>query len=207
MRNRIYDAELTATKPANKLRAPIIIVLLAILVVGAFIYFGRNQNKPEKDIVDTDAPTYKVLHRDLDKNYPATPKSVVTFYCDILKVIYKEELTKDEYGLVVTQLRTMFDEELQAYNDYDSYYLSLQAEIDQYKNKNCYIADYSVEDGYGIEYKTLKDGKNYAFVEAKMYVRTGKNVQTVGEEFTLRKDDAGNWRLLTWKSVETSAME
>lgn len=194
-------------KAMNKIKIPLIVIALCAMIVGYYVYLQNKNKDNTEQIVDDSNPTYTILHRDLDRNYPSTPKSVVTFYCDILKVAYKEDLNKDDYGVMVTQLRTLFDEELQAYNDYDSYYLSLQAEIDQYKTKNCYVADYSVEDGYGIEYKTLKDGKKYAYVEAKLYVRTGKNVQTVGEEFTLRKDDAGNWRLLTWKTVDTTTME
>ena len=188
-------------KTFDKIKKPLIFIVLACLVVGYYIYLTHRNVDNNESIADNSS-RYSVLDRDLERNYPGTPRSVVTYYSDILKVIYKEELTDDEFESTVEHLRGLFDNELLAYNDYETYYLSLKNEIESYQDSGMYVADYSVEDGYDIEYKTLEDGENYAYVDVSYYVRSGKTVTTIYELFTLRKDDDGNWRMLTWASVE-----
>lgn len=188
-------------KVLDKIKIPLIFLVLAGLVFG-YYYYLTHRNVDNTDKIGDQGSRFEQLDRDLERNYPGTPRAVLAYYGDILKFVYKEDLTDEEFASTVQHLRALFDDELLAYNDYESYYLTLQAEVKNYKDSGLYVADYKVEEGYDIEYKTLEDSKDYAYVEMALYVRSGKNVKTIYELFTLRKDDDGNWRMLTWESVD-----
>lgn len=47
----------------------------------------------------------EITDRDLDKNYPGTPKSVVTYYSNILKVMYSGNLSDKDVENIAAQLR------------------------------------------------------------------------------------------------------
>ena len=51
------------------------------------------------------------------------------------------------------------------------------------------------------------EGKEYAKVNVKYYVREGKNVINTYEEYTLRKDEEGKWRILYWELSDAASME
>lgn len=63
----------------------------------------------------------EITDRDLDKNYPGTPKSVVTYYSNILKVMYSGNLSDKDVESIAAQLRGIFDDELLTLNPYDEY--------------------------------------------------------------------------------------
>ena len=60
----------------------IVLIVLALLIVGAFLLVSnRGSKRDESDISRT--AVEEVLDRDLAKNYPATPKEVVKMYSEI----------------------------------------------------------------------------------------------------------------------------
>lgn len=192
-------------KVLDKIKKPLIFVLLAGMVVGYYIYLSNRNTDSTETPVETSVAS-EVLDRDLERNYPATPKSVVSYFCEIQKIIYKEELTDQEFEEIVTCMRSLYDDELLAYNDRENYAFDLKAEIESYQAASKYIAEYIVEDGYGIEFLSYS-GDSYAKVDVKYILRVGKSVVTLYEEYTLRKDEESRWKILYWEETDASVME
>lgn len=189
----------------KKIGKPLIFTLTALAVIGLFYFFSRREiDNNEK--IGADNVITMLISRDLELNYPSTPKSVVALYSDIISVLYKEDCSEDQVEALAKQARGLFDEELLQLNEYEGYMDRLEAELKLYEDADRYISGYEIEDGYNIEYIKTKDD-SYARVAVKYYVREGKDIKNVYEEYTLREDEEGNWKILYWELTDASSME
>ena len=189
----------------NKFKKPLIITALAVLAISYYIYLS-NKDVNNDDKMTSNSEASELISRDMEKNYPATPRAVLSYFIDIQKVWYKEDISEDELNGLVQHTRALYDDELLAANEYETYIASLKAEIDTYKENERYISEYIIEDGYNIRYKSF-NGRTYAFVNVKYYIREDENLRTVYEEYTLRKDADSRWKILFWKLTDGTAME
>ena len=108
----------------SKVRKILILTLTAVLVIGLY-YFCSRKEKDNNDKISSNDPYSVIVSRDLELNYPSTPKAVVTFYSDILQQIYLDELNDDQVEALAKQARGLFDTELLALNEYDTYLANL----------------------------------------------------------------------------------
>ena len=74
----------------GKVKNVIIIVILAALVGGYFLYLS-NRKVEQKDTTVT--AVQNVILRNLETDYPPSPKEVVKYYSDISKCLYNETYT------------------------------------------------------------------------------------------------------------------
>lgn len=189
----------------KKVRKILILTLSAALIIGLY-YFCSRKEKDNNDKISANDPYSIIVSRDLELNYPSTPKAVVTFYSDIMQQMYNSKIDDDKIEALAKQARGLFDLELLALNEYDAYLANLMVERDVYKKAGRYISGYEVEHGYNIEYISYK-GAEYAKVNAKYYVREGGNLIYTYHEYTLREDEDGKWRILFWELSDKASME
>ena len=195
-------------KTFDKIKKPIIITLLALMIVSYYIYLShRGSDKVTFKEKETSAATV-VLQKDMDKNYPGSPRAVVTYFADIQRVLYKSDLNDDELCGIAQHMLSLYDDELLEKNPYDLFVENLKTDISSYKSDKKYISQYIVEDGYGIEMFKFK-GDDYARVDVKYYIRNEKEKQSVViyEKYTLRKDTDGKWKILYWDLADGKDME
>ena len=114
-------------------------------------YFSRKEVDNNEEIAAEDEVSV-IVNRDLTLNYPSTPKSVVTYYSEIIKTIYKTDHTDAQLQSLAVQARGLFDEELLKHNEYNAYMDRLRKEVESYKSAGRFISGYQVEDGYNIEF-------------------------------------------------------
>lgn len=189
----------------SKAKKPMIFIILAALIVGYYFYLS-NRKVDNNDSIAKKTPLTEITDRDLEKNYPGTPKSVVTYYSNILKVMYSGNLSDKDVENIAAQLRGIFDDELLTLNPYDEYLKRLQDEIKDYKSAGRTIADYVIENNSNMEFLTYKE-KDYAKIDVMYFMHEGKNIIKNYEKFTLRKDDSGRWKILYWEVGKASDME
>lgn len=192
-------------KKKPKFLTPLIFVVLALIVVGVFYYCSRKEIDNNESLAAEDEVSL-IVNRDLELNYPGTPKSVVTYYSEIIQTIYKTEHTDEQLQALARQARGLFDEDLLKHNEYNEYMDRLRAEVKSYQDAGRFISGYQIEDGYNIEFIEY-EGRSYAKVNVKYYVREGKNLIHTYEEYTLRKDEAGKWKILYWELSDAASME
>ena len=195
-------------KVFEKIKKPLIITLLAALAVSYYIYLSnRDTDKNNGKEKETSVAT-AVLQRDMDKNYPGSPRAVVTYFADIQKLIYKNDFDDDELTGLAQHMLATYDDELLEKNPYELFIENLKTEISTYKSEKQYISQYIVEDGYGRELTDFK-GDEYAEVDLKYYVRNDTQKQTIAiyEKYTLRKDSKGQWKILYWDLADGKDME
>ena len=189
----------------DKVKKPMILTLVTLVIIGVYYYCSRIE-KDNNEKITVNNEVSKITSRDLELNYPSTPKAVVTYYSDIISVIYKIDMNDESIEKVATQMRGLFDDELLLVNSYNAYVDKLKVELEQYKEAERYISGYEIENGYNIEYITYQD-KDYAKVDVLYYVREGKELKYVYEEYTLREDEDGKWKILFWELTDSSSME
>ena len=188
----------------KKARVPIIVTLLALLAISYYIYLNnRDTSTKSKATTAKETP----ITRDMSEDYPEGYCDVVDYFVQLQKVIYKDDLSDDELAGYAQHMRALFDDELlsQNGNDYETYLMNLKLEIVSYKADDKSIKNYEVQSKNTVATYKI-DSENYAEVSVKYYFQVDDDVVAFYEKYTLRQDDAGQWKILYWEMSDGSDM-
>ena len=185
----------------NPARILIVLVVFAIGVVGLFFYISNRSRVVAEGRQNQMTAVQEILARNLDTNYPPTPKEVLKFYSEITRCFYGEEYSDEELVELATLSRRLFDDELVA-NQTDEQYLSaLRMDIESWKNDKKVISSYSVSSSTDVQ-EYYYGGYEWAQLYCIYSIRMGTNVAPVQEHCIMRKDEKGHWKILGWELVE-----
>ncbi len=186
------------------IRIAITAIICIGLVLGYYYYLSHRQDgtssESSADLTEVDI----IISQDFSKNYPSTPRAVVKWYNRIITALYAQDYTDAQFEAMADQIRALLDEELLSYNERITYLASLKADVANYKNREKTIVQSSVSSSNDITYETV-NGYYCAYVQAYYFCREGSAYSRTYEEFVLRKDDSGNWKILTFQQVEGDA--
>ena len=158
------------------------------------------ENKTELTTLD------KLILKDLESNYPSTPRAVVKLYNQIITCYYSAEFKDDEFEKLVDQALLLFDDELKAKNPKDEYMKTLSNEIEEYKTKDKTISQTAVCSSNDVLYRN-DNGDEIAYVNASYFIKEGKEHVKTYEQYVLRKDEKGNWKILGYYEIEEDPAE
>lgn len=181
----------------------IAIACICVICAGFFLFSQDNQTN-EKELTEIE----KVIVKDLENNYPKTPREVVKFYNRIVKCYYgNTKLTDKQLNDLVDQMCCLMDEDLLLVNPREDYYKSVVSDINQYKNDKRQLVSTDVCDTNDVKYVTDdKDGEgekdNLAYVDASYFINTDGKFAYTYQEFVLRQDADGKWKILTFYQVQ-----
>ncbi len=175
----------------------VVVIVLVCLVLGYYYYLSNKRNDKESEQQVKATAVQEVLMRDLENNYPPTPREVVKYYAEITKCFYAESYTEEEFHDMAMQIRKLYDDELAA-NKTDQQYLDdLGVDIDLLKGQEIVISSYSPGSSTDVEEFT-QDGYSWAKTRCTFHLRQGTQFQNTEEIFLLRKDDNGHWKIYGW---------
>lgn len=180
-------------------------IVIFLVVIVALGYYTHLSNKaPSHQDVSQSSEKEKLLNYDMENEYPKTARDVVKLHCRYLKYVYSTEFTKeaeeDDYFGMNQQIRRLFDEELLALNTADNQLDGLKSEIALYQaNKQKFIS-YTLAEASQIEYNT-EDGMEYAKMKVTVAMTIDGASLSVDEEYILRKDAEGRWKILGWQAM------
>ncbi len=175
-------------------------MLIVIIILAAYYSVSSKGKKQGKDSAELTA-VQSVLLRNLERNYPPTPKEVVKYYSEITKCFYNEEYTDDELVELAMKAKALYDDELAANKDDEAYLKDLRSEITAFKENKSAISSYMLSASTDVE-EFWEDGRACTRLYCIYNVRTGTSIQSVEEVFILRKDADGHWKILGWDKVE-----
>lgn len=187
-----------------------IITLVVMVVIAGAVFFGYYQmtSKPAEDKITTPKTEVdKLLQKDMENNYPGTPREVIKLHGRITQCIYNDDLNVNQMEGLLEQARKLYDDELLALNPWDTHLDTLIADIEDYRENERKIMSYTAEKSSQIKtYK--KDGQEYA-VAHLLFITTDKNTAYAEscEKFLLRKDSAGNWKIIGWELADPDSVE
>lgn len=180
----------------KKMRIIVIGVICICLVVG-YYYHLSNQNSAsnESELTEVQKVTLKKLDGD---SYPATPREVIKLYNRIQCCYYNEEYDEKQFRKLADQSWALMDQELQDNNPVEQYYLRVETEVESYRAKNRSINNATVCDTNEVKYATI-DGAECAYVTASYFVRDDDGFSKSNQNYILRKDDEGRWKILAFE--------
>ncbi len=166
-------------------------VLLAYYLINLRI----EKSKPE-DYVPLTA-VQQVLSRNLETNYPQTPKEVIKYYSEITKCFYNEDWTEEELYELAMQAQKLYDHDLIANKTQEQYLQDLKSEIQAFKEKDYYISSYGTSSSTDV-YDFTEDGYKFSRLYCTYNIRVGTVIESIEEIFLLRMDLEGHWKIYGW---------
>jgi len=182
------------------LKGVIIFLVLAVLVVSYFFYLNNKTPSKEEETVKITA-VQDVMSRNLNTNYPSTPKEVIKYFAEITKCFYNETMTDEELMSLADRMMFIYDDELTANKDYISYITDLKSDISIYKENGYRISSYSPSPSTDVEFFT-QDGYEWARTWCMFNVKSSTDLKSIQNVFILRKDEKGHWRIYGWEEVD-----
>lgn len=182
-----------------------IITVAGICAAIIIVYFAVI-NIPHKETVAPVTDAAKMLLQDFDDNYPQTPKEVVKAYAEISKCYYETDTTDEQVEDLAKLMRKLLDDELIANQTYDAYLDSLKSDILTYRDKKKIISSYAVSASTDVKYSETDKG-SLATLFCTFNIRADGKINPVKQQFILRKDDAGHWKILGYRSASDAESE
>ena len=181
----------------------VIIAIACICVICAgFFFFSQDNKEDEKNLTEIE----KVIVKDLKNNYPKTPREVVKFYNRIVKCYYGDEPTEKQLNDLVDQMMCLMDDDLVLINPRDAYYNSVVKDIAQYKDEKKQLVSTDVCDSNDVQYitdeKSETEKEKLAYVNASYFMNTDGKFAYTYQQFVLRQDEDGLWKILTFYQIE-----
>lgn len=179
------------------------IVILTIALIAAicgsfYVVNDKSKRANQKEKVLTEVQ--RITTKDLDKNYPQTPREVVKLYNRIVKCYYGMQYSDEELDALTDQALKLFDDELAANNPKDTYKQSVTADAQSYKDQGITLAQTGVCDSNDVKYVT-DNGSKISYVKASYFMKEGSSYSKTYQEYVLRQDKEGCWRILTFYKI------
>ena len=181
----------------------VILVFLVLLVLGYYFYLS-NRSMPEKTeeiSVETMTASQKVLSRNLETNYPPSPREVVKYFSEITECYYNEEHTDEELRDLGLKMREIYDDDLVANQTEEMYLSLLKSDVEEYKQNNRTISRFSPSSSVDVETFT-KDGYECAKLYCVYDINQDGLLYQTTLCFILRKDEDAHYKIYGWKAVK-----
>ncbi len=185
----------------NGVKVLIIGIILVCLVLGYYFYLSQRaaSQKQENEVKITEVQN--VLLRNLDTNYPPTPREVLKYYCQMAQCLYNETYTEEEFEALALKIQTLYDAELVANMTQDQYLKNLKWDIEQFAKDKIVISSYTLSSATDVE-EFNQDGYSWARLYCTFTLRTGTQLSSTQERFLLRKDEENHWKIYGWELTE-----
>lgn len=182
----------------------LILIVLVFAVVGYYYYLAnRTPKETEQENSQGTKVTavQNVLLRNLERDYPPTPKEVVKYFAEITKCFYSEKYTEDEFNQLAEKIQQIYDDELVAAKEQESYLQDLKDDIEKIKADKYVITAYKTSASTDVELFE-DDGFEWARLYCTFYMVQGTRKTNTQEKFLLRKDEAGHWKIYGWELAD-----
>ena len=183
----------------------IVLVIIVALIVGYYYYLSnRGATRTEEGSVEGAeilTATQQVLLRDLDNNYPPTPREVVKYFSEVTQCFYNEENSPEDIEALGRKIRGIYDDELIANQTEQEYLDALKYDILDYQENNRIIVGYSPSSSVDVETFT-EDGREWARMYCQFAIRQGGLLYDADVVFILRKDSQEHYKIYGWRKLE-----
>ena len=185
----------------GQVRILVIGCMLVVLLIGFYYYLSNRTSEDKAEEAVTLTQTQQVLLKNLDMNYPPSPKEVVKCFCEITQCFYNEENTDEQINQLAMQIQKLYDDELIANQTEEEYLRNLISDIANMKKNELVISSYSTSASTDVEFFD-QDGYEWARLYCNFGIRQGTKLLNTNERFLLRKDADGHWKIYGWELVE-----
>ncbi len=192
-------------KNTRKILVAVIVTLFVVVVLGVYIYLNNKPQEPIEDEVVISNVDNVVL-RNLEINYPPTPKELLKYYSEITTCFYQENLSEEDLVRLAQTARSLYDAELCADVTEEEYIQSLREDILEFNSLGIVVSGYTVSSSTDVEEFDM-DGRKCARLYVTYRLRQGTEYIYTNEVFIMRKDEEGHWKILGWELLEEEEVE
>lgn len=182
--------------------------LAVVVVLGVFLALNLREDdgvfsKAEKP--NTEAQN--ILAKDMERNYPATVREVVRLHSRISRCYHNETISEEEFQELVEMQRKLFDEQFLDNNPLDTFTNNLSAEIEAAKARKYQMVSWRVQKQSSV--KDWQDGDNHfaSIIASYAMNETEAGPTKTYEEFLLREDENGRWKIVGWRLTDPIEIE
>lgn len=179
------------------------ILLAVIVIIIVFVFYLLNNRGIGETELDDDlvmSPVQEVLARNMDTNYPATPREVLKYEAQITKCYYNETLSEEDFQLLVQRERMLYDEELLAQNSLEDQVAALVDTTYETKANGYVLSEVQVSSSLDVE-EFAKDGYEWASLYVIFTFKKGSLHYLSQHQYIMRKDEQGDWKIYGWQMV------
>lgn len=193
----------------KRIKTIVLLAVMAALVIGYYYYLSHRDVSGGKDErnppVVGNANAQELIAKDIESNYPETPREVLKLYARITQAYYASDTTDEQVEKLGAQARLLFDDELKIKQTDEEFTAALKADVANYRSIKRYIGDYKVDSSTNFEFKTIA-GRSYAIGTVLYFVRDGNQLTNTYHSYKLRKDKDGYWKILYWELAQSKQM-
>lgn len=188
-------------KKTNRIASIVLILFVVVVLIFVVKTFYNLITKDQADALEKKTDVQKLLDKDLDNSYPATPRETVKVYANIMKEIYSGECSDQQIQGLYAQMRKLYDEELLKENSYDKQFEELKKELDNYKKAKKKIISVKLPELDEVQ-RGYSKGKEQALVDVTVSMKEKSEWQRVTQQYVVRQDTDGRWKILGWHKIE-----
>lgn len=177
----------------------VIILLLIVAVVGYYAYLSNKSRAQRED--NTMTAVQNVMSRNLNNDYPATPKEVIKYYNEIIRCLYNEEIDDGDIDSLGLKARDLYDDELLEANELASYQINLRRDVKDYRDNERRFVGFGVAASTNVD-TFDKDGYSFAKLMCTYNISQSGKTYAVKIMYLLRKDDNRRWKIYGWENSE-----
>lgn len=180
----------------------IVTIICAGLILGYYYYLTHRGGNGAQNQDDNRTAIEKCLDRELEYDYPSTPREVVKYFNEILTCYYNEDPGEDQITKLADQQFKLLDKELQDNNPSMQYYQGIKNDVKSYRAAERKLVSAVICSSDEVIYKNVDDKGECAFVTCTYLLRDRSGATPVNQQYVLRKDENDHWRILVYYVTE-----
>ena len=185
----------------NKKVTFLLAMAIVAVIIVIMIFKVANSNDVNSDDVALSKTQSVVLEHNLDIDYPQSPRAVVKYYAELSQCMYDTDNTDKDVSDLAVQSRKLLDDELVAQQTDDEYLSSLKKTIKKFADEKRRIVSFTVSSTTDVNYYSLDSGDQMASLYCIYTLQKGSLNYSDNEEYILRKDSDGHWKIIGWQSA------
>ena len=170
------------------------LLFIAIVLISYYLIVNREA-KPAEEVKAT--KVQEVLLRDLEHDYPPTPKEVIVYFSELQKSLLNDTYTEEEKVALFQKIKELFDQELKDNMTEQDYLLGMETELLQKKADNITMSSFKTSISTDVVYFN-ESGFECAGLYGFYTLRSGTGYYTTKQVFILRKDSNSHWKIFGW---------
>lgn len=99
----------------------------------------------------------RLINKDLEVGYPDTPTEVLKLFGRMNQCIYNNNMSDKQFDELVNQMRLLYSNSLLSQNPFEEQRDNLKDEIQEFRKQKRRIANYTVDKGSSVKYKTIQN--------------------------------------------------
>ena len=169
---------------------------LLIVVAIAFFYAHKEKQDTTTDR-STTSEAERLISKDLEVGYPDTPTEVLKLFGRMNQCIYNNNMSDKQFDELVNQMRLLYSNSLLSQNPFEEQRDSLKEEIAEFRKQKRRIANYTVDKGSSVQYKTIQN-QDCAYVQMAYFMKENGNYTKSFQEYILVKENK-KWKILSFQ--------